>query len=123
MQYPIPNHTGIITESIRGIVDRVTYHNPDNGWSILPFNSPAFQNVVSESYIHGSNKGKAHGCFGGYPEGVGYGGQKTRHITKTDILERAFAGIIGVPDYYELLTLSIIPIREDLLRFPKRKIP
>lgn len=31
-----------ITETIRGIVDRVTYHNPDNGWSVLrvaPFNN------------------------------------------------------------------------------------
>ncbi len=24
-----------MTESLRGIVDRVTYHNPDNGWSVL----------------------------------------------------------------------------------------
>jgi len=32
-----------IVESIRGIVDRVTYHNPDNGWSVLrvaPFDNP-----------------------------------------------------------------------------------
>ena len=31
-----------ISESIRGIVDRVTFHNPDNGWSVLrvtPFQS------------------------------------------------------------------------------------
>ena len=27
--------TGRITETIRGIVDRVTYHNPDSGWSVL----------------------------------------------------------------------------------------
>ncbi|MFA5907112.1 MAG: helix-hairpin-helix domain-containing protein, partial [Desulfobacula sp.] len=35
--------TGIITETLKGIVDRVTFHNPDNGWSILrvtPFNNP-----------------------------------------------------------------------------------
>jgi exodeoxyribonuclease V alpha subunit len=38
-----------ITESIRGIVDRVTFHNPDNGWSVLrvtPFNNPMQQETV-----------------------------------------------------------------------------
>jgi len=24
-----------ITETLRGIVSRITYHNPDNGWSVL----------------------------------------------------------------------------------------
>ncbi|MGA7965511.1 MAG: AAA family ATPase, partial [Gammaproteobacteria bacterium] len=41
--------TGIIQESIRGIVDRVTYHNPDNGWSVLrvtPFDNPHQQDIV-----------------------------------------------------------------------------
>ncbi len=41
--------TGIIKESIRGIVDRVTFHNPDNGWSVLrvlPFNSLDKQETV-----------------------------------------------------------------------------
>ncbi|MCG8687023.1 MAG: hypothetical protein MI892_19235, partial [Desulfobacterales bacterium] len=27
--------TGHINEILKGVVDRVTYHNPDNGWSIL----------------------------------------------------------------------------------------
>ncbi len=27
--------TGIIEEKLRGIVERITYHNPDNGWSVL----------------------------------------------------------------------------------------
>jgi hypothetical protein len=44
MSGPAQHQTGIITESIRGIVDRViTYHNRDNGWSVLrvlPFNNP-----------------------------------------------------------------------------------
>ena len=41
--------TNTITERIRGIVDRVTYHNPDNGWSVLrvlPFNNPHQQETV-----------------------------------------------------------------------------
>jgi exodeoxyribonuclease V alpha subunit len=43
------SQTGAITETIRGIVDRVTYHNPDNGWSVLrvsPFNNPHQQETV-----------------------------------------------------------------------------
>ncbi len=43
------NHTGVINEILKGIVDRVTYHNPDNGWSILrvmPFNNPQGQETV-----------------------------------------------------------------------------
>ena len=41
--------TGIIEESVKGIVDRVTYHNPDNGWSVLrvsPFDNPHQQDTV-----------------------------------------------------------------------------
>ena len=40
---------GIITETIRGVVDRVTYHNSDTGWSVLrvsPFNTPHQQETV-----------------------------------------------------------------------------
>ena len=43
------HHTGVIHEILKGIVDRVTYHNPDNGWSILrvmPFNNPHGQETV-----------------------------------------------------------------------------
>jgi len=43
------NQTGVITEVLKGIVDRVTFHNPDNGWSILrvmPFNNPQGQETV-----------------------------------------------------------------------------
>ncbi len=42
--------SGTIIESIRGIVDRVTYHNPDNGWSVLrvlPFDNPHQQETVT----------------------------------------------------------------------------
>ena len=49
MQSLFGTPTGSITETIRGIVDRVTYHNPDNGWSVLrlfPFNSPSQQETV-----------------------------------------------------------------------------
>ena len=39
-----------LTETLRGIVQRITYHNPDNGWSVLrvqPFNSPEKQETVT----------------------------------------------------------------------------
>lgn len=39
-----------ITEKITGIVQRVTYHNEDTGWSVLkvsPFNSPTSQETVT----------------------------------------------------------------------------
>jgi len=42
-------YAGTIEESVRGIVDRVTYHNPDNGWSVLrvsSFDNPHQQDTV-----------------------------------------------------------------------------
>jgi len=39
-----------ITEKLRGIVQRVTYHNPDSGWSVLrvtPFDNPATLETVT----------------------------------------------------------------------------
>ena len=45
----IQKHTGIIQEKIQGIVDRVTFHNPESGWTILkvsPFNNPHEQETV-----------------------------------------------------------------------------
>jgi exodeoxyribonuclease V alpha subunit len=35
MQKPLSKQTGVIEEIIYGIVDRVTFHNPENGWSVL----------------------------------------------------------------------------------------
>lgn len=45
-----PLNSGAITETLRGIVDRVTYHNPDTGWSVLrvaPFGSPLQTETVT----------------------------------------------------------------------------
>ena len=39
-----------IKEKVHGIVERVTYHNPENGWSVLrvsPFNNPASLETVT----------------------------------------------------------------------------
>ncbi|WP_020585534.1 SF1B family DNA helicase RecD2 [Desulfobacter curvatus] len=41
--------TGHINEVLKGVVDRVTFHNPDNGWSILkvlPFDRPGNRETV-----------------------------------------------------------------------------
>jgi exodeoxyribonuclease V alpha subunit len=49
MQLAIVNQTGVITERLRGIVDRVTFHNADNGWTVLrlsPFDNPHQQETV-----------------------------------------------------------------------------
>ena len=49
MRPPPVNPTGVITERLRGIVDRVTFHNADNGWSVLrvsPFDTPHQQETV-----------------------------------------------------------------------------
>ncbi len=43
MQQPLNRQTGIIEETLNGIVERVTFHTPENGWAILrvhPFNNP-----------------------------------------------------------------------------------
>ena len=49
MQLPLVKQTGMITERLRGIVDRVTFHNADNGWTVLrvsPFDNPHQQETV-----------------------------------------------------------------------------
>lgn len=46
--YTFPD-TGHINEVLKGVVDRVTFHNPDNGWSILkvlPFDRPGSRETV-----------------------------------------------------------------------------
>lgn len=49
MPSPFGPPTGTISETIRGIVDRVTFPDPESGWSllrVLPFNSPRQQETV-----------------------------------------------------------------------------
>jgi len=49
MRHKAVHQTGIINEVLKGVVERVTFHNPDNGWSILrvsPFNRPQGQETV-----------------------------------------------------------------------------
>jgi len=49
MKQQFYHQTGTVNEILKGIVDRVTFHNPDNGWSIIrviPFNHPQSQETV-----------------------------------------------------------------------------
>jgi exodeoxyribonuclease V alpha subunit len=49
MENKNPYKPGVIQETLNGVVDRVTFHNPDNGWSILrvqPFDNPGNQETV-----------------------------------------------------------------------------
>ncbi len=65
--------TGVITETIRGIVDRVTYHNPDNGWSVLrvlPFNNPHQQEtvIVHQTKVFAGATMEFHGTWADHPK-------------------------------------------------------
>jgi exodeoxyribonuclease V alpha subunit len=67
------SQTGTITESIRGIVDRVTYHNPDNGWSVLrvlPFNNPHQQEtvIVHQTKVFAGATMEFHGAWTTHPK-------------------------------------------------------
>jgi len=49
MQRFFNKQTGVIEETLSGIVDRVTFHNPENGWAILrvsSFSNPHQQETV-----------------------------------------------------------------------------
>jgi len=65
-------HTGIITETLRGIVDRVTYHNPDNGWSVLrvvPSDQPHQQEtvIVHQTRVYAGATMTFHGSWTMHP--------------------------------------------------------
>ena len=65
--------TGAIVETIRGIVDRVTDHNPDNGWSVLrvlPFNNPHQQEtvIVHQTKVFAGATMEFHGAWTVHPK-------------------------------------------------------
>ena len=67
------SQTGAITETIRGIVDRVTYHNPDNGWSVLrgtPVNNPHQQEtvIVHQTKVFAGATMEFHGAWTVHPK-------------------------------------------------------
>ncbi len=62
-----------INEILRGIVQRVTYHNQDNGWSVLrlsPFNSPMTVETVTvhQTQVFAGATMEFHGCWTVHPQ-------------------------------------------------------
>ncbi|NNL74914.1 MAG: AAA family ATPase [Desulfobacterales bacterium] len=73
MQMPIPKQASKITEKIRGVVDRITYHNPDNGWSVLrvtPFKNPHIQEtvIVHQTKVFAGATMDFHGAWTVHPK-------------------------------------------------------
>jgi len=64
---------GVITETLRGIVDRVTFHNPDTGWSVLrvlPFDNPHQQEtvIVHQTKVFAGATMEFHGAWTMHPK-------------------------------------------------------
>ncbi|MDL1962780.1 MAG: AAA family ATPase [Deltaproteobacteria bacterium] len=97
MQTLIRKQTGIIKESIRGIVDRVTYHNPDSGWSVLrvlPFNNPYQQETVTvhQTKVFAGATMEFYGAWTVHPK---FG----RQFKATEAVERKPATIAALEKY------------------------
>lgn len=90
-------HSGTITESIRGIVDRVTYHNADNGWSVLrvlPFDNPHQQETVTvhQTKVFAGATMEFHGSWTVHPK---FG----RQFKATQAIERKPATAAALEKY------------------------
>jgi exodeoxyribonuclease V alpha subunit len=86
-----------ITESIRGIVDRVTYHNPDSGWSVLrvlPFDNPMQMEtvIVHQTKVFAGATMEFHGAWITDPK---YG----RQFRATSALEKKPASAAALEKY------------------------
>ena len=97
MQMPNPNKTNKITERIRGIVDRVTYHNPDNGWSVLrvsPYNNPHQLEtvIVHQTKVFAGATMEFHGAWTIHPK---FG----RQFKATKAVERKPATTVALEKY------------------------
>ncbi|NOR24651.1 MAG: AAA family ATPase [Desulforhopalus sp.] len=62
-----------ITENLQGIVQRVTYHNPDSGWSVLrvtPFHSPSSLETVTvhQTQVFAGATMEFHGSWTVHPQ-------------------------------------------------------
>ena len=89
--------TESITESIRGVVDRVTFHNPDNGWSVLrvvPFNNPMQQEtvIVHQTKVFAGATMEFHGSWTVVPK---YG----RQFRATEAIEKKPASAAALEKY------------------------
>jgi exodeoxyribonuclease V alpha subunit len=92
-----PTGDGSITESLRGVVDRVTYHNPDNGWSVLrvfPFDNPHQQEtvIVHQTKVFAGATVEFHGAWTVHPK---FG----RQFRASDVFERKPATAAALEKY------------------------
>ncbi|ADW16641.1 helicase, RecD/TraA family [Desulfobulbus propionicus DSM 2032] len=97
MRQPTTGHTGAIEETIRGIVERVTYHNADNGFSILrvsPFANPLRQEtvVVHQTKVFAGATMEFKGAWTAHPQ---YG----RQFQATQAIERKPATSAALEKY------------------------
>ena len=99
MAPPLSPPTGTITETIRGIVDRVTYHNPDNGWSVLrvfPFNNPSQQEtvIVHQTKVFAGATMEFHGAWTAHPK-FGRQFKATKAVEKKPATSAALEKYLG----------------------------
>ena len=86
-----------ITEKISGIVQRVTFHNADNGWSVLkvqPFNNPSGQETVTvhQTKVFAGATMEFHGAWTVHPK---FG----RQFTATRAVEKKPATAAALEKY------------------------
>jgi len=86
-----------IVETLNGIVSRVTYHNADNGWSVLrvePFNSPLQQETVTvhQTKVYAGASMEFHGSW---TMNSKYG----RQFQATDAIEKKPANTAAIEKY------------------------
>jgi exodeoxyribonuclease V alpha subunit len=99
MNTPVSPMKGTLLESIRGIVDRVTYHNPDSGWSVLrvsPFDNPRHQEtvVVHQTKVFAGATMEFHGSWTHHPK-FGRQFKATKAIEKKPATAAALEKYLG----------------------------
>ncbi|RJX29551.1 MAG: recombinase RecD [Desulfurivibrio sp.] len=99
MQQPLIKQTGVIEETLRGIVDRVTFHNADNGFSILrvfPFDAPQQLEtvVVHQTKVFAGATMEFAGAWTMHPQ-YGRQFQATRAVEKKPATSAALEKYLG----------------------------
>ncbi len=99
MRQPVIKQTGVIEETVRGIVDRVTYHNSDNGFSILrvfPFTNPQQLEtiVVHQTKVFAGATMEFSGAWTTHPQ-YGRQFQATKAVEKKPATSAALEKYLG----------------------------
>ncbi|MFH1216540.1 MAG: AAA family ATPase [Pseudomonadota bacterium] len=99
MRQPVIKQTDVIEETVRGIVDRVTYHNSDNGFSILrvfPFTNPQQLEtvVVHQTKVFAGATMEFSGAWATHPQ-YGRQFQATKAVEKKPATSAALEKYLG----------------------------